>query len=291
MHYTTRSILSGALVITIAYILYAVMLTLGKVAKAEVGTSVVLLFQMGIAALILCPLLLQGGRAAFYTKHPFRHLFRGLSGLLSYVFFYVALGHIILTEATLMNNAAPLFVPFISLLMLNERISLKTWWGILFGFVGIALVLNPELGNFNPWILFALCSGLSMALAVSATKLLGFTERALAVVFYYASISTVVVIPFAWANWVMPSPGTWPILILVGLLFTVVQLLLVFGFRRGPVALLSPLCYLSVLFCGLFDWLFWDHVLGLVDLMGALLVIFGGTWTVLIGRKGWRVEG
>jgi drug/metabolite transporter (DMT)-like permease len=99
-------------------------------------------------------------------------------------------------------------------------------------------------------------------------------------VFYFALIGTFVsAIPAYW-NWLQPGWYDVALLLAVGLIGTVGQLALTRGYSIANAGTVAPFTYFSVIFGGLFGYLFWDEIPDLAFITGAVLIAVSGLLTL-----------
>ncbi|MEO8210515.1 MAG: DMT family transporter [bacterium] len=219
------------------------------------------------------------------TKIKF-HLIRGITGVLAFSCFTIAVTEIPMVNAALLNNSAPIFIPLITLIWLKTKVDEKIWWGIFVGFIGIILILNPGAGGFlKSGDLIGLAAGIFLAIAYVSLGVLTKTESFVTILFYYSLIAVVFSFPFAISNWSNPPLIIWVYGISSGVFFISYLYLLQFAYRFMPAVKLAPLNFSVVIFTGIFDWIIFGHVPGLISLLGIVLVIAGGILAITLHEK------
>jgi drug/metabolite transporter (DMT)-like permease len=280
MHDTTASppenLRLGIVLTVLAFLCVAIMSAFAKAASASASAGVLVFFQNAISLLLLLPWVLWAGVADLKTQHLGLHVVRGIAGLLSQYFFFLALKYLTLLDAVLLVNAAPLFIPFVAWIWLKTRIERKLWLGLGIGFVGIILILQPTAGVFDWATPLALVAGAFSALALVAEGRLRATEPASRILFYYFLISSLLTAPLVIARWSPPEPRAWLWLLGVGVFMMASQLVLILAYTQASPARMSPLNYSVVVFAGLINWLVWDQVPNLLSAAGVVLVCAGG---------------
>jgi drug/metabolite transporter (DMT)-like permease len=131
----------GAALITLAFLLVAIMSALGK--GVGVSTSAIVFFQNFISFVLFLPWVLSHGIAEVKTRHLPLHLIRGIGGMLSQVLMFIAILHMPLMNTVLLSNSAPLFIPIIALIWLKTKVSASTSASLVVGFLGVLLILKP----------------------------------------------------------------------------------------------------------------------------------------------------
>lgn len=215
------------------------------------------------------------------------HLIRGVSGVLAFACSAVAMSKIPLVNAVLLNNTTPLFIPIISAIFLKIRINKTIWAGILTGFAGVILILKPhEKSLIATGDIYGLASGVFLAIAYVALKILAKTESFVTVIFYYSLISFVISIPFAINNWSNPPLTVWIFGVCAGILFVTYLVLLQFAYKYMEAVKLSPFNFSVIVFTGLYDWLLFHHIPDLLTILGIILVTAGGLIAIMTHEKG-----
>lgn len=259
-----------------ASLLFAAMGLFVKLASAELPNTMVVFLRNAVGLLALLPWLLWKGSVRLRTSHPREHLLRGLAGLGSMYCFFYALAHLPLAEAVLLNYSLPMFMPLIEWLWLGERLPSRLWPPIAVGFVGIALVLKPGLGLFQPAAAVAVVSALLASVAQVGVRRLTATEPPERIVFYFALLSTSLSALPAVPTWRPPAAALWPTLLAMGAVATGGQLLLTRAYSQARAGRVGPFIYSSVVFAGLLDWLVRGVLPDALTLAGALLVAAAG---------------
>lgn len=257
---------------------------LEKFSQEQASSFMILFFLHAVSLIVITPFFLRHGLANFKTTHPGYHLLRAIAGIVTYLFFFESIDLVPLTDAVLMHFTAPLFVPLLLHFWGKIKIPKTLWLAIVIGFIGIAIELHPNRQVFTPGILFALGSGVCLAVVYLAVRELSRTEPPMRILFYYFSIASLIALPFAVATWRSIDWEIWLALIGIGLLMAVGNLFLIYALRRGPAVILSPITYFAIIFSGLIDWLFWGTVPGWIWGVGALFVVAGSAWTLVIGH-------
>ncbi len=275
----SRQLLLAALLAMGAELMFASMGATIKVLSGQLPNESIVFFRNLIGLALVLPWVLRRGAGNVRTAHVRLHLLRGLAGLGAMYCFFYALANIPLAEAMLLKLTAPLFIPVIAFLWLAELVPVKVRWSVLTGFAGVALILRPGFEEISSVALIALLGAALAALAKVTVRRLTLTEPTTRIVFFFALIGTLVsAVPLAW-SWVAPSPSAWGLVVAVAALATAGQLLMTRAYSLAPACQVGPFTYSSVLFATAYGWLFWDELMDLLTLCGALLVVAAGVMT------------
>jgi drug/metabolite transporter (DMT)-like permease len=258
-------------------LLFSVVGALVKTASADLPSEVVVFFRNAVAMALLLPwLMFRHRHLSLKTSCPHLHLLRAAAGLGAMYCFFIALKLLRLADAMLLCYTLPIFIPIIERLWLKEPVSRQTQIAVAVGFIGIALVLKPGSGLFQPAGLVGLASGLLAALAIVGIRRMTATEPVVRVVFYFTVFGTLVsAVPLAWA-WQDPQGRMLWVLGAMGVLAIMAQMCLTKGYSLAPAGQVGPFNYGNVVFAALMGWAFWGETLDGLTLAGAVLTCLAG---------------
>lgn len=242
-----------------------------------------LVFYRSLFGLLLVYGIMHHQHIGIATRHWRGHLWRGVSGSVAMALFFYCITVLPLATAVTLNYTAPLFLAALSAWWLRERHGHSLVGAVMLGFVGIVLLLRPQVQG-QDWVpaLAGLASGMLAAVAYINVKQLGrLGEPEWRVVFYFTLISTVG--GAAWmaaAGYHIPQADDWPWLIGIGVTATVAQLALTRAYHRGRTLTVGSLAYTTVGFSALYGVLLFDERLPLLAWVGMAVVAAAGIWAV-----------
>jgi drug/metabolite transporter (DMT)-like permease len=184
----------------------------------------------------------------------------------------------------LLTNCAPLFVPLIAWVWLKKKVIYALWPPIFIGLVGIILILKPDRDIFNVGALYAIASGIATAVSIITLRMSTHTDKLEAVLFYSYLVGLLLSIPFIFSYWALPSTTILWGLIGIGVFSFLGQWGLFKSLQFGKAAPIASFGYACVIYSGFFDWLIFQHIPDIWTFAGALLVIVGGVWVVILNK-------
>lgn len=241
---------------------------------------VLLLFQNTMSMLFIIPWMIGEDVSVWKPPNIRLLLLRTFAGYLNFAFLFLALQSAPLTEVLLLGNSAPFFIPLIIWLWRGIGLSWKLWLGIIVGFIGIALILQPAGHLLNIGALFALAAAFSFSISMIAQRRLLKRASDKSILFYYFAIATLVSLPFAIALWKPLSTTDLLWLFSMGILSGIGQLLFLKALQYEKPSLLSPFNYSSIVYAALLDWFIWKQVLSPIGIIGIIVVVTGGLMTM-----------
>lgn len=265
----------------------ATMAALIKYASNRGIHLVELLFWRQAAAIpiLLVWAALSGGIAKLGTTRPKAQVLRGISGLIGMILNFGAVIMLPLAEATTFGFSAPIFAVLLSIVLLREKVGPWRWSAVLAGFLGIVVIAQPgSTGHYIPLTgaLVALGGAFMIALISIQIRDLSRTENSMAIVFWFAATSSLLLLPALPFVAARHSPEDWLLLLAIGICGTLGQVGITLALRFGQVASVIVMDYSSIVWATLFGWLLFATLPSVSTWFGAPLIILAG---LIIG---WR---
>lgn len=271
------NVFKGSSYALLAFFLMAVFGVLTKTAASQDSVFWVSFLSYLTGLLLMLPKVYKQGLLSLKTDYFSYHLGRVGFGLAASILYTVSLNYIPLVNATLLFNAAPLFIPALSIFMLKQTPSSFTWGAVVLGFIGILIIIKPSISLFEqPGNLVGLLSGICLAVAYVFIKMLSPTDPIERILFYFFFLATciqVAFLPF------LPDYPSWKAIffsVLAGIAFFYAQMSLVKAYEYATAAEVGTFQYSSVVFVGLLDWIIWKQIPPPSDLIGVVLVMLAG---------------
>jgi drug/metabolite transporter (DMT)-like permease len=276
----------------IAALLYAVLGMSIKLVEEHTTNEMAVFFRQIISIITLSPFLFlqKGGTKSLKTSRFPLHFMRAFASLASMYCLFYAIKHLPLVDALLLSYTRPLFIPLVVLIWFKKKWTKHTWFGLITGFLGVALILKPDKMMFNIAALIGLGSGLFGAVAFTAIRRLTRTERANTILFYYFALSIpVAALPLA-RGWKTPDLKTWGLLVLIGVLGVFYQQMLTRAYQYAKAHKVASILYTTIIFAALFDWWLGDFSLDYISVIGIVLIIVGTLITLRQRQKPYPPE-
>jgi len=220
------------------------------------------------------------GPAVLKPKAPMRmHCMRTVVGFTGMVFNFGAVALLPLAEATSIGFTMPIFATILSAIFLKERTGLHRWSAVLVGFVGVVIMAHPESANFASVGLFVALAG-AFVTAVVAILLrdLGRTEKPAVVVFWFTLLSLPPLGALALIFGSNHDLTGWALFVGLGLAGGAAQLLMTSSLRWGPVSIVIPMDYSSMIWATWAGWAFWASWPAPSTWVGAAMIAASGLY-------------
>ncbi len=273
MQINKRYLIHGFLPAFCSACCFAVMATCIKLASSELPAPQLVFFRCLFGLIIILPIVLPKGPDFIKTPILHMHIFRGFISICAMSCFFYAIGHVGLSESTLLNATSPLFIGLMSMPILKEKVSIETTFALLVGFIGVALILKPGTALFTLAALVGLCSGFFIASAKVLVRYMANTEPVLRTVFYFSITTTLYSGTIMIWLWQTPSMFDVSIMVLAAICATGGQTLLTYAFTHNDAVTVAPFTYVTVVMATLIGWIGWNELPDIGSSIGAILII------------------
>jgi drug/metabolite transporter (DMT)-like permease len=274
-------------------VLFGAMAFAAKLASARLtGSQVALIrFATGLTPALLIP---RYRRSAFTFQRLDLLFYRGFFGGLAVLCYFIAIEHISVGVATLLNYTAPLFSGTLSILFLREHISPKVLIPMPVALTGVFLVVHAharpgDILGFGTWELVGLASAVLSGAAVTAMRAARQGENSWAVYTSFCLLGTILTAPLAIATWKNPTPDEWWALAATSLFAIGAQLLLTFSLRWVDAMTVGTISQLAVVVAMILGVTLLDEHLSRMAVSGAALTIGGVMGVVYVTSWAKRV--
>ena len=212
------------------------------------------------------------------------YVIRIVSGLGCYAALFYVIKFLPVSEAFLYQYSSSLWVPFIMSIWLGVKMPKNNWFGILIGFLGIIIILQPATLSLGLVSIIGIICGILQAVSVIAIRKLSVTEPIQRILFYYFLAGTLISSLLLIHHSITIQLIDFPWLLGVGITTYIAQKFLTISLKYAHATTLAPICYASILFSGVLGWIFWSEVPSNTVLLGMGLVMCGCLLSVLTSR-------
>ena len=240
-----------------------------------------LVFFRSLLSLFITSLIINKKNLNPWGKNKPLLILRGILGTIALVCIFYAIKNMPLNISTVIQYTYPIFISIFAGILINEKITKKLIIASITGWLGILIILNPyqlsslniELDKFT--VLIAFLGAISTALAYITVKKLSLTEDIFIIIKYFPLISVITLSPIVFFNWVTPNINDLIWIIGIGMFTQAGQTFLTIGLKKLPTSEAARINYLQVLFGSLWGILFFNELININFIFGAVLVLLG----------------
>ena len=266
----------ATILMVVALFLFACMSVFIRLSTNSLPVVEVVFFRNALAVVLLLPLIMHTGWSSLRMNRPklfFLRAFINVGGMFAG---FTALTLIPLAQVTALSFTGPIFVTIGAVLFLGEVIRARRIAGIIFGFFGTIVILQPGYTEISLGAIMALASTLSIAMASLIVKKLTATETPEASVTWMVVMQSPLALIPAIGVWEWPTLETWGYLWAMALTATIAHLCFTRAFRLVDITALQPLEFIKLPFAVFLAWIVFAEWPDLWTWVGGM-VIFAST--------------
>lgn len=227
---------------------------------------------------VVAPWFIRYGWAPLRTQRLPLHMFRAALNVVAMLSFFYALSLVPLSEAAALSFAAPVFATVLAIFILGERIGIRRWAAIIFGFGGTFVIIRPGFETVNFGSLLMLLSAAVWSCTLMVIKILGRTESSVTIATYtLIQMVPLSLIP-AWFVWQWPSWEMLGYMLIMGLVGTIGQLLMTQALKEGETNAVLPLDFFKLIWAMLIGYFLFAEIPDAFTWIGGIMIFASATY-------------
>lgn len=240
-------------------------------------------FRNLVAVIFALIVLLRSHGGFHWQKGNLKYLLlRASVGTVGIVCNFYALGHIPLSDASILNKMSPFFVILFSLLLLKEKLTAVQGGAVFLAFVGTLFIIKPSFQNIDLLPSFiGLMGGLCAGFAYTMVRVLGKRqENGALIVFFFSGFSCLSMLPFLVFDYHVMTISQLLMLLGAGLAAAGGQFSITAAYTQAPAREISVYDYSQIIFATLLGFIFlgelpdWYSVAGYVIIVSMAVLVF-----------------
>ncbi|MDA1283582.1 MAG: DMT family transporter [Proteobacteria bacterium] len=201
------------------------------------------------------------------------HLMRAVFGICAMTLFFLSLRHVNLVEMQTISFSSVFFISILSVFFLHEVIGMRRIIAIMFGFIGVVIILNPSVSVFSNYSLLPLIASLLLSFAVIFLKKILITNNNFLSIFIFTLFCSIISLAFINSSWIIPKTTDMMLLILTGVLGFIAQVFLTKSYQLSDASLLAPFEFSSLIWSYFIGYFLFHEVISFRVYLGGLIVV------------------
>jgi drug/metabolite transporter (DMT)-like permease len=258
-----------------------------------------------IGSVILAVFLKSTGRSFSIRSHyPLLAITRGILFPVGFLCFYLALAKMPIAEASALFFVSPIFMTILSRIILKNKIGIYRISAIIFGFIGVLLIIKPQFENFDLVMLLPLLCAFTYSVSMIITKVtkdkdttfqqtthvyLGSIILGILIytIFgdYYDNIEGSPSLSYLLRPWIFIEFNIFYKLIIISVFGTSGILCLIQAYRIGLPSVISPFEYTLLINSVAIGYFIFNETPDFYSMLGIALIIASGIF-IFIREKG-----
>jgi drug/metabolite transporter (DMT)-like permease len=285
-HHRLSGNVRGILIMILGVALFAVMDALVKHLTSGYSVPQVMFFRTLGALPVVMMLASRLPRAQLAIRGGIFFVLRCFFGIGAIYFFMRAVHNLPLAEVSAIGFAVPIIITGLSAVLLREKVGVHRWGAVIFGFIGILIILKPGGEVLSVGALWAIGAVMCFAFSMLAVRCLRGKMGVVAISFYFTVVGVVisgVALPFVW---VPPSISDAGVLLAMGMIGGLAQLCLTTAMQTAPPSVVAPFEYMGLIFTTGIGYVFFDELPAVSVFYGAPLVVGAGLFIMYREGRG-----
>jgi drug/metabolite transporter (DMT)-like permease len=239
-------------------------------------------FFRGLVALaVILPIFARTGGiwAGMKTQIPVLQMTRGVVGSEARFLGFYAIVALPLAEAQAISFSRNLFLVPLAAFILSEAVGPRRAIAACVGFVGVLIMLRPNMWGGEAGMLLSLGAAAALGhafLVALATVLVNIASRydgSVTLMFYTNTVSvTLIAIPTFFV-WQTPNMQEFLMLVAMGILATASHNCFIRAFAMGEASVIAPVDYSRLIFAALAGFVVFSTVPDIYTIVGALIIV------------------
>ena len=286
-----NNVKNGILLIILSTLFFATMDGVSRYLAETYNVFVINMIRSWVLAILVISISLRkknGLKKVITTKQPYIQFIRGILLILAIligVYSFTTLG---LVQTHSILSSFPLIVVAFSGPILKEKIGIQRWMAVLFGFIGVLIILNPADFIISFDALLPVAGAFVLGFYTILTRKVSETDTSETSFFWVAMVGCAVMSiigPFFWEPIFFKD---WTLMALLCILSTAGHFLLIKAYENAEASVLQPFTYFQLFFASIIGiYIFNDKVTLSIFLGGSIVVASGifAAWRNYIKTK------
>ncbi len=199
--------------------------------------------------------------------------------------FILSFRYLSLADTHSIASFTPVLVVALSALILREHVSLKTWFVIFIGFIGVLIIMRPGLSIFDPKSLIPLAGAFFLSIYQIVTRKVSEKDSTETSLFYTSIIGIILmgIIGYYFGQPLMKHSIIF--FISIGIFFSFGLYFQIIALSMARAGIIQPFHYTLIFWAIILGYIFYDDFPDVPTLIGGLVITVSGVYTFYIKDK------
>ena len=220
------------------------------------------------------------GIATLKTKKPIAHTIRALSAVACVVFYFFGLKFLLVSESSALAHTAPIIATVLAVPILGEKLGIRRFFAVLFGFTGVIIIVQPGSDLFKIESLLPIISAVFMAFSYLSLRFIMKTDSSISIIFYYSFALLVTTIIFFPSDFIFPSLINLIPLFSLGIMGSLGHYFMSQAAKRADTAVITPFEYTAFLWAIILAYVFLGEIPNKTIIFGGILIVMSGIYII-----------
>ena len=217
----------------------------------------------------------------FYKSSNLKiQIIRSLLSILESGFFVLSFKYLSLANAHSIGALAPIIIVVLSVFILNEKVSIKTWVAIFIGFIGVLIVIRLGSDVFSVKSLIPLIAAFFLGLYQIATKKITEYDAPEVSLFYSSLVGIIITSIMAFFFWQPVHLNSLFFFLPIGVFFSLGIYFQILALNNARASIIQPFHYTLIFWAIIFGFFFYEDIPDLFTILGAIIITSSGIFVI-----------
>jgi drug/metabolite transporter (DMT)-like permease len=216
---------------------------------------------------------------------------RGFFGALAMVLFFYTIATIPLGEAVVLNKTSPFFVTILAYYLMKEKITLRIFFALIIGFIGIIFIMKPFGVLISFEHILGVLGGFFAACAYATIKKIKDIYDARVIMLSFMTVGLLLPLVLAFTPYVTFQMHTdfyiWALIFFMAIISTASQWFLTRAYSLSNASIIGVVSYSNIPFAIGFGLILGDAIPDKYTFIGIVFIVLGG---ILVSMKSSKRE-
>ncbi len=277
----TQSTLKAALWMGGSIASFLTMTVAGRALMPALDVFQVLEMRSIVGWFMLLPLVFAaGGFKAMRTNRPLQHISRNVVHYAGQLAWFVALTMIPLAQLMSIEFTSPIWGALLAVIFLGERMSLRKIAAILFGILGVLVIVRPGISAVEPGHVIMLTGAVFFGISVVMVKSLTRTDSVVVIIFWMLIVQSVIgLIPMLMV-WQTPTLDMLPWILVVSFTGMSSHFCMARALTYAEATVVMPMDFLRLPLAAVIGFLLYSEQIDFYTASGAGLILAGNLFNL-----------
>tara|TARA_B100000029_G_C17574186_1_gene957630 strand:+ start:1247 stop:2149 length:903 start_codon:yes stop_codon:yes gene_type:complete len=240
----------------------------------------VVFFRAFSGMIISIFLVLKFGIKTLKTTKPIAHLIRSFSAVATVVLYFFGLKFLQLSENVALAHSGPIIATVLAVPILGEKLGIKRLSAVVFGFIGVLIIVQPGSDLFKIESLLPIGSAVFMAFSYLSLRFIMKTDSSISIIFYYSLALLTTSILFFPADFKIPNNLELALLLGLGVMGSLGHYFLSQAAKRADTAIITPFEYSAFIWVIILGYIVFGEIPSSTVLLGGIIIIISGIYII-----------
>lgn len=212
-------------------------------------------------------------------------LLRSILSIIESGCFVLSFRYLTLADAHSIGSLTPIIVVALSAIILREKVNLKTWVAIFFGFLGVLIIMRPGLSIFDEKSLIPLFAAFFLGLYQIVTRKVSDFDSSETSLFYTSLLGIFIMSFLIFFFWYPMQSFSYILFLGLGIFFSLGIYFQIIALSYTKASIVQPFHYTLILWAIIFGYIFYKDIPDIYTIIGASVITLSGLYVLKVNSK------